>query len=263
MHWQTPSKSDPQPQRPYQGVRVKEPVKELLKRKRGNLSSTFCCNNSAMPAPTVILPHQPISGYSTIDPHCLDLSVTSSSLPITDDGGLYTGWITQPSSASLQPLTQWATCTDYIPHEAIGCPFTGDMYVQPMCPSYTVVGPSSVLTYTSQPLLTNFMSRNTPTGVVTPLEFSEQHTPVTYFQPYYQSISTLPAATLQYQAPPSTAAETQLAPFPFSVPDPTIPQQVDEERQETSSIAIEKLLQPENEENENFVLKSALSLGGF
>lgn len=29
----------PQP-RPYQGVRVKEPVKELLKRKRGNVHNT-------------------------------------------------------------------------------------------------------------------------------------------------------------------------------------------------------------------------------
>lgn len=37
----------PQP-RPYQGVRVKEPVKELLKRKRGNVH-----NASAMAATTV------------------------------------------------------------------------------------------------------------------------------------------------------------------------------------------------------------------
>ncbi|MCQ4079018.1 hypothetical protein FK519_30155, partial [Klebsiella pneumoniae] len=57
---------------------------------------------------------------------------------------------------SLQPLTQWTTYPDYVSHEAVSCPYTADMYVQPMCPSYTLVGPSSVLTYTSQPLITNF-----------------------------------------------------------------------------------------------------------
>lgn len=35
------------------------------------------------------------------------------------------------------------------------------MYVQPVCPSYTVVGPSSVLTYASQPLITNVTVRHT------------------------------------------------------------------------------------------------------
>lgn len=43
------SAPEPQPQpRPYQGVRVKEPVKELLKRKRGNVH-----NASATAATTV------------------------------------------------------------------------------------------------------------------------------------------------------------------------------------------------------------------
>lgn len=77
-------------------------------------------------------------------------------LPVTDEGALCSGWLSQPSPTSLQPLTQWTPYPDYVSHEAVSCPYSADMYVQPMCPSYTLVGPSSVLTYTSQPLITNF-----------------------------------------------------------------------------------------------------------
>ena len=87
---------------------------------------------------------------------CIDMDVAASALPVTDEGALCSGWISQPSPTSLQPLTQWTTYPDYVSHEAVSCPYTADMYVQPMCPSYTLVGPSSVLTYTSQPLITNF-----------------------------------------------------------------------------------------------------------
>ncbi|KAJ1189245.1 hypothetical protein NDU88_005995 [Pleurodeles waltl] len=263
MHWQKTARSDPQQQRPYQGVRVKEPVKELLKRKRGTLSNASCFNiPDAVPAPTVTLPHQSIPGYSTIDPHCIDLAVTTSQLPMTDEGGLYTGWISQPSSGTLQPLAQWAACTDYTSHEMVSCPYTGDVYVQPMCPTYTVVGSSSVLTYASQPLLTNFASRNSTTGVVPSLEFAEQQAPITYFQPYYQPIATLPATPLQYQSPPAMATGPQFVPFPFSISDAAVPLQVDEACRGDSSIPIEKLLE-ENEDNDTYVLNSALAAGGF
>lgn len=87
---------------------------------------------------------------------CIDMDVAASALPVTDEGALCSGWISQPSPTSLQPLTQWTTYPDYVSHEAVSCPYTADMYVQPMCPSYTLVGPSSVLTYASQPLITNF-----------------------------------------------------------------------------------------------------------
>lgn len=73
-----------------------------------------------------------------------------------EDGSLYSGWLAQPSPASLQPLSQWTAYPDYTSHEAVACPYTADMYVQPGCPSYTLVGTSSVLTYASQPLITNF-----------------------------------------------------------------------------------------------------------
>ncbi|XP_006718923.1 POU domain class 2-associating factor 1 isoform X3 [Homo sapiens] len=138
----------PAPARPYQGVRVKEPVKELLRRKRGHASS------GAAPAPTaVVLPHQPLATYTTVGPSCLDMEGSVSA--VTEEAALCAGWLSQPTPATLQPLAPWTPYTEYVPHEAVSCPYSADMYVQPVCPSYTVVGPSSVLTYASPPLITN------------------------------------------------------------------------------------------------------------
>nr|XP_033775248.1 POU domain class 2-associating factor 1 isoform X1 [Geotrypetes seraphini] len=257
MHWQRTATSDQQQQpRPYQGVRVKEPVKELLKRKRGSTSST-----NATPAATVILPHQTLSTYSTIDQSCIDMNFSTPSLPISDDGALYAGWISQPSPTALQPLSQWATCPEYVPHEAVTCPYTADMYVQPVCPSYAVVGPSSVLTYTSQPLLTNFTQpRSTSIGPMPPLELTDQQAPLTYF-PWAQPISTLPMATLQYPSPTNTLAGPQFVPLPISIPE-LAPQDLEEARRVISCTPIEKLLQ-EDEDNDTYVLNNTLSIEGF
>lgn len=74
---------------------------------------------------------------------------------MTEEGPLCAGWLSQPAPAALQPLAPWTPYTEYVSHEAVSCPYSADMYVQPVCPSYTVVGPSSVLTYASQPLITN------------------------------------------------------------------------------------------------------------
>lgn len=87
---------------------------------------------------------------------CIDVDAAAPALPGAEEGALCSSWLSQPSPSSLQPLTQWTTYPDYVSHEAASCPYTADMYIQPMCPSYTLVGPSSVLTYASQPLITNF-----------------------------------------------------------------------------------------------------------
>lgn len=76
-----------------------------------------------------------------------------------DAGALYTGWLTQPTATPLQPMSQWAP-TDYLQTDSAPVPvsasaFTSDVYVQPVCPSYTVVAPSSLLTLTHTPLFTN------------------------------------------------------------------------------------------------------------
>lgn len=78
-----------------------------------------------------------------------------SASTMTEEGALCAGWLSQPAPATLQPLAPWTPYTEYVSHEAVSCPYSADMYVQPVGPSYTVVGPSSVLTYASQPLITN------------------------------------------------------------------------------------------------------------
>lgn len=128
-----------------------------------------------------MLPHQPLATYTAVGkrspqpwappglstdwhlqlynflfstgPSCLDMEVSAST--VTEEGALCAGWLSQPAPATLQPLAPWTPYTEYVSHEAVSCPYSADMYVQPVCPSYTVVGPSSVLTYASQPLITN------------------------------------------------------------------------------------------------------------
>lgn len=87
---------------------------------------------------------------------CIDMDAAGPAVPGPEEGAVASGWMSQPSGSSLQPLAQWSPYPEYVSHEAGSCPYSADMYVQPVCPSYTLVGPSSVLTYTSQPLITNF-----------------------------------------------------------------------------------------------------------
>ncbi|KAM4704246.1 POU domain class 2-associating factor 1 [Rhinophrynus dorsalis] len=264
MHWQksvNPAQQQHNQSRPYLGVRVKEPVKELLKKKRGNFSSTNTI------APTVTSTYQTYSSYTPIVSNATDLTytdmdITTSALPIHDEGTLYTGWISQPSSTTLQPLTQWTTCPEYISHEPVNCPYTGDMYVQPMCQGYTVVGPPSVLTYTSQPLLTNFATRGITPGAPTQIEYTDQQTPLTYF-PWAQPIPTIPPTThaIPYQATPTTFQGPQFVPIPISLPEP-VKQELDESRRIISNVPIEKILQ-EEEANDSYALSHTLSIQGL
>ncbi|NXR63638.1 OBF1 factor, partial [Rhadina sibilatrix] len=251
------SAPDQQPQpRPYQGVRVKEPVKELLKRKRGNLH-----NSSAAAAPTVVLPHQPVPSYSPMGQPCMDMDAAAPALPGPEEGALASGWIPQPSPSPLQPLAQWSPYPEYVSHEAGSCPYTADMYVQPVCPSYTLVGPSSVLTYTSQPLITNFGPRSSTTpAVVPPLEVTEPQPPLTYF-PWAQPLPALPASSLQYPAASSSLPGPQLVPVPISIPEPA-PQELEDARRAIGALPIEKLLL-EDEDNDTYVLSHALSVQGL
>lgn len=81
-----------------------------------------------------------------------EASQTGLNDSVMDVGGLCTGWIAQTTStAAFQPLGHWspADCQQHDPT------LPADMYVQPICPSYTVVGPSSMLTLAHTPLFTN------------------------------------------------------------------------------------------------------------
>ncbi|NXE70449.1 OBF1 factor, partial [Calcarius ornatus] len=280
-----PSASAPeqQPQpRPYQGVRVKEPVKELLKRKRGNVQ-----NSSATAATTVVLPHQPVPSYSPMGKvsltlwdspgktvlswalilscfpgqPCIDMDAAAApALPGPEEGAVASGWIPQAPGTPLQPLAQWSPYPDYVSHEAGSCPYSADMYVQPVCPSYTLVGPSSVLTYTSQPLITNFAPRSSAPAAVPPLEVTEQQPPLPYF-PWAQPLSALPASSLQYPAASSSFPGPQLVPVPISIPEPA-PQELEDARRAIGALPIEKLLL-EDEDNDTYVLSHALSVEGL
>ncbi|XP_069805193.1 POU domain class 2-associating factor 1 isoform X2 [Dendropsophus ebraccatus] len=262
MHWQKSVTSDQHQHnqnRPYLGVRVKEPVKELLKRKRGNLAGASSLT-PMVPTSYQALPQYTSVVSNTTELPYVDLDATTSLLPIQDEGTFYTGWISQPSS--FQPITQWTTCPEYISHETVSCPYTGDMYVQPMCQGYTVVGPPSVLTYTSQPLLTNFTTRNTTPCVATQIEYSEQQTPLTYF-PWAQTIPSIPSLStathsIPYQATPTTVQSQQFVPIPIAVSD-TLPVELDESRRDIPIVPTEKLLQGE-EGNDSYVLHHTLSI---
>ncbi|XP_005271650.1 POU domain class 2-associating factor 1 isoform X1 [Homo sapiens] len=244
----------PAPARPYQGVRVKEPVKELLRRKRGHASS------GAAPAPTaVVLPHQPLATYTTVGPSCLDMEGSVSA--VTEEAALCAGWLSQPTPATLQPLAPWTPYTEYVPHEAVSCPYSADMYVQPVCPSYTVVGPSSVLTYASPPLITNVTTRSSATPAVgPPLEGPEHQAPLTYF-PWPQPLSTLPTSTLQYQPPAPALPGPQFVQLPISIPEPVL-QDMEDPRRAASSLTIDKLLL-EEEDSDAYALNHTLSVEGF
>ncbi|ELW64238.1 POU domain class 2-associating factor 1 [Tupaia chinensis] len=250
----TASEQAPAPPRPYQGVRVKEPVKELLRRKRGHASS------GAAVAPTaVVLPHQPLATYTTVGPSCLDMEVSAST--VTEEGALCAGWLSQPAPATLQPLAPWTPYTEYVPHEAVSCPYSADMYVQPVCPSYTVVGPSSVLTYASPPLITNVTTRSAATPTVGPqLEGPEHQAPLTYF-PWPQPLSTLPTSTLQYQPPAPALPGPQFVQLPISIPEPVL-QDMEDPRRAINSLTIDKLLL-EEEDSDAYALNHTLSVEGF
>lgn len=256
MLWQKPSASEqvPAPARPYQGVRVKEPVKELLRRKRGH------ANSGAPVTPTaLVLPHQPLATYTTVGPSCLDMEVSAST--VTEEGTLCAGWLSQPAPATLQPLAPWTPYTEYVSHDTVSCPYSADMYVQPMCPSYTVVGPSSVLTYASQPLITNVTARSTTTSTMGPtLESPEHQAPLTYF-PWPQPLSTLPTSTLQYQPPAPTLPGPQFVQLPISIPEPVL-QDMEDPRRAMNSLTIDKLLL-EEEDSDAYSINHTLSVEGF
>ncbi|KAL0626712.1 POU domain class 2-associating factor 1 [Plecturocebus cupreus] len=192
-------------------------------------------------------------------PSCLDMEVSASA--VTEEGALCAGWLSPPTPATLQPLAPWTPYTEYVPHEAVSCPYSADMYVQPVCPSYTVVGPSSVLTYASPPLITNVTTRSSATPAVgPPLEGPEHQAPLTYF-PWPQPLSTLPTSTLQYQPPAPALPGPQFVQLPISIPEPVL-QDMEDPRRATSSLTIDKLLL-EEEDSDAYALNHTLSVEGF
>ncbi|XP_023648167.1 POU domain class 2-associating factor 1 [Paramormyrops kingsleyae] len=234
MHWEKSASAERTSSKPYQGVRVKDPVKELLRRKRGNDL------NSAKPAPAtaVVVPNTVLSSYPQIAP--VTLSEAGSIIPdslAVEEGTACSGWIAQPAPTTLQSVAPWP-CAEYLPTEHGGSAYASDMYVQPMCPSYTVVGPPSVLTYTHTPLFTNFASRPPPSSALPQLDLPDSS--VTYL-PWAQPLATF--STAAAQCPPCTA--------PFLAPPTTAVTVPELQRREQAgnSLPLEKLLEEDDDKD--------------
>ncbi|KAL6470956.1 hypothetical protein MHYP_G00196060 [Metynnis hypsauchen] len=250
--------------KPYQGVRVKDPVKELLRRKRGNTAKAAPPTAvRRQPHTHVVVPNNSLSSYTHVGPS--GLLGTNQSAPnesTVDVGALCPGWVTQPSnSAAFQPLSHWAP-PEYLHHDpalATLPSLTTDMYVQPMCPSYTVVGPSSMLTLTHTPLFTNLGTIGPSSSALPQVDVPDNS--LAYI-PWAQPLSTLPGSVMQRPPCPQPLATPQFLPVslpPVSTPMPEPePQQVEPPPASEGTLALEKLLEEEEEQKESYACSPSL-----
>uniref|UniRef100_A0A672KVX6 POU domain class 2-associating factor 1-like n=1 Tax=Sinocyclocheilus grahami TaxID=75366 RepID=A0A672KVX6_SINGR len=216
--------------KPYQGVRVKDPVKELLRRKRGNAARTT--PPTAVMVPSNTLPSYTHAGSSSF----VEANQSSLNDSLVDVGGLCTGWIAQTTSTTaLQPLSHWTPPDQH--HDPAVPPHT-DMYLQPICPSYTVVGPSPMLTFTHTPLFTNLATMSTSNSSLPQVEVPDSS--LTYI-PWAQPLSTISV--------PLT--------LPVISPEPE-PQQVETPQAPEGTLALEKLLEEDEGQKEPYICNSSL-----
>ncbi|XP_043115222.1 POU domain class 2-associating factor 1-like isoform X2 [Puntigrus tetrazona] len=244
------SLSEASASKPYQGVRVKDPVKELLRRKRGNAARTTPPAAVMVPSSLPSYAHAGSSSFVEGNQSCLNDS-------LVDVGGLCTGWIAQTTSTTaLQPLSHW-TPPDQQHDPVIPCPHT-DMYVQPICPSYTVVGPSPVLTFTHTPLFTNLATMSTSSSSLPQVEVPDSS--LTYI-PWAQPLSTISGSVVQAPSMPAALTGPQLFPVPLTLPvispEPE-PQQVETPQAPEGTLALEKLLEEDEGQKEPYICNSSL-----
>ncbi|XP_022623810.1 POU domain class 2-associating factor 1 [Seriola dumerili] len=203
MHWEKSSPSALVRSRPYQGVRVRDPVKELLRRKRSQEPHS----TKTTPLTANVHSHNNQSSYTQAI-FGSDVAGGTAAEPSATggDAGLQcTGWRAPPPApgAGLQP---WSS-PEYNQQDPSAQPLaypattlTADLYMQTLCPSYTM------LTYTHAPLLTNF---GTIPVAPAPAALPQMELPdsgLTYL-PWAQpltTISTMPNPGVQF-APGSTA----------------------------------------------------------
>ncbi|XP_039987078.1 POU domain class 2-associating factor 1 [Xiphias gladius] len=220
MHWEKSPPSALARSRPYQGVRVRDPVKELLRRKR---SLELQSNKTAPPA-TEAAAHNNQSPYTqAIFGSDVASGPTAELSGAAGDGGLQcTGWKAPPpaNSAGLQPaITPWSS-PEYNQQDpsaqTLAYPattLTADLYMQTLCPSYTM------LTYTHTPLLTNF---GTIPMTPAPASLPQMELPdsgLTYL-PWAQpltTISTMPNPGVQFAPGSAALSGSPLVHMPLSM----------------------------------------------
>ncbi|XP_042269173.1 POU domain class 2-associating factor 1 [Thunnus albacares] len=221
MHWEKSPSSSLARSRPYQGVRVRDPVKELLRRKR----SLEPHSTKTVPPPADVATHNNQSLYTQgIFGSDVASSSPADSLVAVSDGGLQcAGWKAAPpaTSTGLQPAVSHWSSSDYNQQDTsaqtLAYPaaptLTADVYMQTLCPSYTM------LTYTHTPLLTNF---GTIPVAPTPSSLPQMELPdsgLTYF-PWAQpltTISTMPSPGVQFAQGSTTLPGSPLVHMPLSM----------------------------------------------
>uniref|UniRef100_A0A667YNH4 OCA domain-containing protein n=1 Tax=Myripristis murdjan TaxID=586833 RepID=A0A667YNH4_9TELE len=230
--------------RPYQGVRVRDPVKELLRRKRGLESHS---TKSAPPAVAT-------SGSSGVP------------LATVSDGGLQcAGWKAPPTAttASFQPAVPPWSSSDYNQPDpsaqTLAYPatpaLTADVYMQTLCPSYTM------LTYTHTPLLTNIGTIPVASSPASLPQMDLQDSGLTYL-PWAQpltTISTMPTSGVQFSPGSAPLPGSPLVHMPLSMSLTTMIPQLeaqaqtldeDQEVEPEPPNPLEKLLEDPKEEHE-------------
>ncbi|XP_066540038.1 POU domain class 2-associating factor 1 isoform X2 [Hoplias malabaricus] len=233
--------------KPYQGVRVKDPVKELLRRKRGNTGKT-------VPQTAVVVPNNSLPSYAHVGTNQI-----ASNDSTVDVGALCSGWVTQSSSsAAFQQLGHW-TPPEYLHHEPPIPSLPSLTTVQPVCPSYTVVGPSSMLTLTHTPLFTN-LGTLSPSGSAVP-QMDVPDSSLAYI-PWAQPLSTLSGPVMQRPPCPQPLTTAQFLPVslppmpaPISAPEP---QQVEPTPASEGTLALEKLLEDDEDQKESYACSPSL-----
>ncbi|XP_071327998.1 POU domain class 2-associating factor 1 [Trachinotus anak] len=216
MHWEKSPPAALARSRPYQGVRVRDPVKELLRRKRSLEPQSA---KTAPPAADVVA-HNNQSPYTqAIFGSDVAGGSTAESSAAAGDGGLQcTGWKAPPpaTSAGLQPWTSPEYGQQDPSAQPLAYPattLTADLYMQTLCPSYTM------LTYTHTPLLTNFGT--IPVGPA-PAALPQMELPdsgLTYL-PWAQpltTISTMPNPGVQFAPGSAALSGSPLVHMPLSM----------------------------------------------
>ncbi|KAM3875370.1 POU domain class 2-associating factor 1 [Diretmus argenteus] len=212
--------------RPYQGVRVRDPVKELLRRKRGLEPHSTKTVPPTVQLVKVILGN--VGNHKVDEAGSFGFELASGSsadLPApAGDGALQgTGWKPQPiaTTGGLQcAIAPWSSL-DYNQQDpscqTLAYPasstLTADVYMQHLCPSYTM------LTYTHPPLLTNFGTIPMAPAPASLPQMDLQDSGLTYI-PWGQhltTISTMPTSGVQFTSGSATLPGSPLVHMPVSM----------------------------------------------
>ncbi|KAL6104974.1 pou2af1 [Pungitius sinensis] len=203
MHWEKAPPPGQARSRPYQGVRVRDPVKELLRRKR-----------SLEPAP----PPQDVVTRDTPSWYERGALVPEVAEPAGDGGPPQgPGWRAPPWSPS-----EYAPV--HAPPPGAYPPISGhaaDVYVQTLCPSY------AMLTYTHAPLLANFGTVPVAPAPGSAPQMELPDSGLTYL-PWAQPLTTISTMPSQVQFGSAAQPVSPLVHVPLSMSLTTVIPQLEE-----------------------------------